>query len=265
MRFIVTGSPRSATQYMARLLTALRVPCSHEHALRPFAQVIEVLRWWRDGEGESSWMAWTLLPLLPDPVPVIHVVRDPWAVIDSLTNRNAICKTDRMDTAVMRAIRDTISTYLPDVFNWANWVDRAAALVLGWNRSIADRLPGRCVIHVERLDSAAVHRMLRHVGAERNDEEVQTALSDVRTNVNAGYTVVETPGVSDPDVAEWIRQYAEEKGVSRVFTRKIKNEPNRQSPHELAEAMAPELLAQVNAYARLHRYEVVEPVAAAGV
>ena len=64
MRFIVTGTPRSATQYGARLFTELGVTCEHEHALRPLAAVVDTLRWYKAGAaGESSWMAWTLLPL----------------------------------------------------------------------------------------------------------------------------------------------------------------------------------------------------------
>lgn len=259
MRFIVTGSPRSATRYAARLLQALRVPCTHEHALRPFAQVIDVVRWWRDaGSGESSWMAWTLLPMLPGPIPVIHIVRNPWAVIDSLANRNSICKPEQLGTKVMQSIRDTITAYLPEAFAWEARIDRAASLVLGWNRLIAERVPKRCVIHVERLDAVAVRGMLHHIGIERSGEEIQSALSSVRTNVNAGYTVVDTPGISDPQVAEWIKQYAEERGCSRVYTRKIKNAPNRQTPEELAAGINPELLTQVNEYAERHGYATVE-------
>ncbi len=264
MRFVITGTPRSATKYSARLFHALGVPCTHEKTLRPTISAVDTLRWWIAGDtGEASWMAWTLLGVMPGPVAVFHTIRDPWAVIDSLANRNAILKTKQAPGNTMLMIRTTIDAYLPGVMQRESRIDRAAAFVLGWNRLIEQRVPERFVYYADRLDIATVRQMLRYIAIERTDDDIATALDEIKTDTNAGYTVADSPGISNPGVARWIEQYAKEQGCSGVFTRKIKNEPDRQTPQQLAEAMDPDLLEEVNQYAVSHDYEAVEELVAA--
>ena len=264
MRFVVTGTPRSATRYSAQLFEALGVPCSHEQTLRPTTSGVDVLNWWSAGDkGESSWMALMLLPVMQGPVAVFHTVRDPWKVIDSLANRNAILKADQAPGSAMWTIRTMIDAYLPGVMQRESRIDRAASFVLGWNQLIADRVPERFVYNADRLDVETVRQMLGHIAIERTDDEISEALNEVSTNTNAGYTVVKSEGVSDPLVAKWIEQYAKEQGCSGVFTRRIKNTPDRQTPEQLAEQMDPDLLEQVNQYAVQHGYQAVEQLVAA--
>jgi len=223
--------------------------------LRPMAQVVDVLRWYRAAEhGEASWMAWTLLPLLPGPVPVLHMIRDPWQVIDSLTNRNSILRTSELPPKSMQSIRDTIDAYLPDVLTHDNRVDRGAAFVVGWNRLIAERVPDRAVFCADRLDKGSLRALLAHIHASADDGLIERALAEVPVNTNAGYTVIDTVGVTDPHVAEFIRQYADQHNISTVFTRRIKNQPDRQTPAELAEQMSPALLEKVNQFAEMYGY-----------
>ena len=108
-RFLITGTPRAATKYAARLFTACGVPCHHEGTVRPLTPLVELLRWYRDADGgESSWMSWTVQPLFPKPLPILHTIRNPWAVIDSLCNRNSILKPEQLHSITMNALRDTI-------------------------------------------------------------------------------------------------------------------------------------------------------------
>ncbi len=256
MRFIVTGTPRSATTYSARLLAALDVPCTHEVVLRPSASVVDVVRWWTDDkQGESSWMAWTVLPLMPTAVPVLHVVRDPWLVIDSLANRNAILKDSKQPADSLRSIRDTIKAWLPDVFAWDTQVDRAAAFVVGWTQLIAERCPNRFVFYPDTLTVGSVVAMLAHLGVERLEGDIMAAVDSLATNINAGFNLEITDGISDPDVGNWIMQYAREQNCCRIATRKFQDVPDRQTPIELAAAMSPELLTEVNTHALAYGYE----------
>jgi len=263
MRFIVTGTPRSATKYAARLLSALGVMCTHETHLRPLATVVDCLRWWAgDTGGESSWMAWTLLPLFPESVPVLHTIRNPWHVIDSLSNRNSILKDrDTFKARSMLSVRDTIAIYAPRVWTYERRIDRAAAFVVDWNAAIEKALVGRqrFTYHVDRLSTRTIGHLLRTIGAERTADEIDAALAEVKTDTNAGYTITETEGVSNPLVAEWIKEYAEKIGAECIFSRKIKNQPDRETMEQLAERMDPELLHEVNQFADLHGY----PTAAA--
>jgi len=260
MHFVITGTPRSATKYSSKLLSELGAPCSHERVLRPETSVVNVLRWLDqdDVPGESSWMAWTVLPLLPEPIPVLHVIRDPWLVIDSLANRNSILDVDQMKTKDMLAIRDMLKTYLPDVLSWPNRIDQAASFVLGWNRLIALAHPDRFVFYPDRLDLRVLRGMLHHVGIERTDKDLIVQRDRVSTAINKGYTVNDITELSDPVVARAIEEYAKNNGFTEIFARQIVDKTEYQTPEEVAEAMAPDLLEQVNEFAAAHGYQEID-------
>jgi len=259
MKFIVTGTPRSATKYAACLLTEAGAACSHEWALQPTTPAVDVLRWFGDDTpSESSWMAWMLQPLLPKPIPVLHTIRDPWKVIDSLSNRNSILDTAQLPSTIMIAIRDTIAAYLPDVFAYSNRVDMAAAFVTGWNRLIADAVPERFVYYPERLDADTLRAMLQYIEATEYSDDLAGVIARSNTRTNEGYTVNDIPEISDPIVAAAIQQYATDNGFTGVFVRKIENVTDHQTPEQLAEAMDPALLDRVNQHAVAHGFAAVE-------
>lgn len=264
MRFVITGTPRSGTQYAARLMAVLGLPCRHEKAMRPLATLTDVLKWPATDTGESSWLGWSLIPLMVGyRVPVLHVIRNPWAVIDSLTNRNHILRGWSPRTSGLQGVREIINAYLPQVMKYEQQVDRAASLVLGWNHLIAEQVPARFVFYIERLDVMTVRAMLEHLGAETSDGQIEAALREVSTSANEGYTIEPTPGLSDPDVAAWIRQYAKENDCGRVATLRVRDVAARQTPEELIERMDSTLLDEVNTYAALHGYPTYELAAVA--
>jgi hypothetical protein len=197
-------------------------------------------------------MAWTLLPVFPERIPVLHTIRDPWKVIDSLACRNSILRIPDVRTEAMRSIRDTIRTYCPEAWTYENRVDRAAAFVIGWNDAIAKAIPDgwRMTYQVERLDVPIMRQLLHHVGIERDDETIRKGLDEVRRNTNAGYSIIDASGISDPLVEEYIKATFPD---SQLFTRTF-TKPKRLSMDELAEQMRPELLEQVNEYAARYGY-----------
>jgi len=234
--------------------------CDHEKTLRPSASALNVARWPTLGIGESSWVAWSLIPLMVGHrVPVLHAIRNPWSVIDSLTNRNQILNPLAANNSELQGVRELINVFLPDLFEREQRVDRAAALVVGWNRLIAEHVPQRFVFYVDRLGPATVRRMLDFIGEDADDSKIDSALAEVSTSTNSGYTVDTVPGVSNPDVARWVAQYAKEQDCGRVATCKIRDVAGRQTPEELTERMDPSLVDQVNEYAALHGYPTYEP------
>jgi len=256
-RFIVTGTPRSATRYASKLFEACGVPCRHESALRPSTSIVDVARWFNDrlGAGESTWMGWTVLPLLDADIPVFHTIRNPWDVIDSLCNRNAIFKDQsKFKTNVMVAIRDMINAFCPGVMDHNNRVDRVADFVVSWNQRIAEAAPYRFTYRVDALDVKTYRAMLHHIGKERSESVLEKALATTPTNVNSGYTVTETNCISDPLVEKFVLEMAEQTKCNAVFTRKLKNKPDYSTPQELAAGMKPELLERVNNYAQQYGY-----------
>lgn len=75
--FLVTGCGRSGTGWAAALFTALGYPCGHE------------VQFSYDRTGpltapESSWLAVPHLDALPPRTPVLRIMRDPYAVVQSL-------------------------------------------------------------------------------------------------------------------------------------------------------------------------------------
>jgi len=270
MLFVVTGTPRSGTQYASRLMTALGLPCDHEKTFRPLVSVANIVRWPTLDIGEASWMGWSLLPLMVGHrVPVLHTLRNPWSVIDSLTNRNHILNPLVHSDSSLQGVREIINAYLPGLFARDRRVDRAAALVLGWNRLIAEHVPDRCVYYVDRLDIPMVRKMLAYLNypaadvLDISDDQIDSALADISTSTNSGFTIDSVPGVSDPDVAEWIAQYAKANNVGRISTCKIRDVAARQTPEELVEQMDPELAERVNAYAACHGYPTYDLAAVA--
>ena len=262
--FVITGSPRSGTRYMSRLMTALGLRCDHEVSLRPLATAVDLARWPTLGVGESSWMAWCVLPLMVGRrIPVLHVIRNPWDVIDSLTNRNHILNPLVPNETQLQSVRELINAYLPDLFARERRVDRAAAMVVGWNRLIAEQVPSRFVYHLEQLDVPTVRKVLAFIGDEKDDATIEDALATVSTSTNSGYTVDTVPGVSDPDVARWVSQYAREQNCDLIKTMKIRDVAGRQSPEELIESMNPVLADEVNEYAAGHGYSTYELATAA--
>lgn len=194
--FVVTGCPRSATQFASTLFTALRCDCPHERAFVPRANLQDVLRWGRDrrqDRGESSWLAWAFLPVMPVKIPVLHSIRNPWKVAESLAFKNHILHPQAAATMGAEAIRDVIRDYCPQVFEWPKAAERAASFVVRWNALIEEVCqqngnpymtfqPNRVLV-----DGDVIRTMLRHVGIERTHEELAWALALVREQANIGH------------------------------------------------------------------------------
>ncbi len=209
-------------------------------------------------------MAWALLPLFPKPIPVLHTIRDPWLVIDSLACRNSIMKVEQFAPWAMRSVRDTIGTYAPRVWQYTSRVDRAAAFVVDWNKLIEEHVPGEWLLtyQVDKMSLQMLRAILQHIGADVEQTVIEKALSEITRQTNAGYTVIEMEGVSDPHVANYLRQYCKQKGIHSVWSRRVKNKPDRLSKAELVGRMDPGLLVEVNEHAERWGYSTAEQLTA---
>lgn len=76
-RFVITGSGRCGTSWISHALSACDVPCGHERVFNATG-----ISEWEDGiQGESSWMAATMLGQIREPIALL--VRHPLAVVKS--------------------------------------------------------------------------------------------------------------------------------------------------------------------------------------
>ena len=132
LRYLITGTGRCGTGYMAQVLRSAGIKCGHEDVfgLGGLEYARQVMGDW---EAESSWLA---APFLDDPlleeVTVVHLVRDPKKVIDSWLGLGYL----QGDSPVYHA---WMCAHLPWLLSWADPEHRAAAIYIGWNKMIKDK------------------------------------------------------------------------------------------------------------------------------
>lgn len=270
MRFVVTGSPRSATRYAAVLFERLGVPCTHEQVFKQTGSAIDVARWYKRGtHGDSSWLAWAFLDLIPGPVVMFHTRRNPWKVIDSMAHRNRIVSMTETRAESINSLRDIMHAYCPRVAQYDTEINRAAALMLDWNQRIEVAASthrenvGYASYTVENLDVTRVQIMLADLDLTRTNEQIEHALDPDYHKTNQGRVVTKKTGISglsNPDVARYIE---DRWGTEITSVQVVASTDDAMSGEELAEQMDPELLDEVNRYATRFNYPTVEqPVAA---
>lgn len=256
-RFIVTGTPRTATGYASVFFKALNLPCTHERIFRPRGTLADVLEWYAHKDsGESSWLAWAFLGLLPGPVPILHSTRNPWAVIDSLAHRNdLIPKEARVDRG-KTLYRETISAYCPEVGKFEKPLDRSVAFIIAWNKLITSAAAHyECPYlryRVEDMDGPQAKRLLEHVDVYRDSYEIDNAIVNVPRNVNAGKRLAYHMEVVHPELREIVQKILPESDgiIDRLVT---PDEPR--TPDELEDGLDPRLRDALYALAEEQGYE----------
>lgn len=245
MRFIVTGTPRSATGYASLLFRELAIPCTHERIFKPRGAMADVLDWYEHADaGESSWLAWAFLGLLPGKVPVLHTMRNPWAVVDSLAHRNNLLPREAQANRDRgtRKLVDAMKAYCPEAFAYDGDIDRAAAFVVGWNRRIANAIelyqfPYRRY-RVEELDAERIDELLTFIGAYRDAREIDSALQNVPSNVHRGKRIHHNVEISNPQIVDALKAIAPD--VSATINQ-FMTEDIRRGADELGSQMDPML------------------------
>ncbi len=125
INYIISGTPRSGTGFMAKLFTSAGIPIGHEmffgmpgHGYFP-----------KNAQGDSSWMA---VPFIHNfDATVIHIVRNPIDNISSLLHRDTF-SDDRMKNSIYTFFK---RIRLPDLLRW-DGMDRYLAFYLAWNKQI---------------------------------------------------------------------------------------------------------------------------------
>ncbi len=162
LKYLITGTGRCGTVFMARFLTSLGLPCGHEsffdwrgvdcavkrlkgdlspelsHASK---MSLKDGKWVPESEwidlqtivAESSYMAVPFLnhECLTD-VPIIHVVRDPIKVVNSFCNHIDYFRSEEPNNSYEKFIY----SYLPELKLKMSYFDRTALFVTQWNSII---------------------------------------------------------------------------------------------------------------------------------
>jgi len=181
LKYVVVGTGRCGTVYMARLLTSLGIMCGHEsvfswdsrqsmaagtsYASSHDFEGNSTENWFdpRTRQAESSWMA---VPYLRHPflvnANVIHLIREPMKVISSLVCNNKLF----LDFTIQDNItnyRNYLVQHLPQITEIPGDVNRAAYFYLRWNEWISYSRPLAVVQRIEDQPGA----MIEYLGVQR--------------------------------------------------------------------------------------------------
>ena len=177
-RYVITGTGRCGTGYLAMVMSALGIDCGHETVFGPKATG------WGNRRGEASWMAVPFLEQLQpfvmadlvDMPFVVHLVRNPLDVVNSLMGIGFF------DDEPIEGHHAYLE-YVPDhVRAEASPLERACRFVVEWlerSEALAD-----VTLRVESLTGAALVPLVHAAGAYHSAGEIDQKLAMAPKDVN---------------------------------------------------------------------------------
>ena len=176
--FVVSGAGRSGCAYTSRVLTALGAPCGRGAVFQPAKGQHAARFVWPDGTaGDATWAAAPALGKLPERSVVLHQVRDPLAVIRSLT-RIQFFERPSVELDYARQHLPELSLGGPTVRAMRFWIE--------WNRMVeatADYDDLRYRRHrLEDLDVAGVRGLCEFIGLDRSEDTVRRVIDSLPKN-----------------------------------------------------------------------------------
>jgi hypothetical protein len=178
--FVVTGTPRSGTKYLATVLRRLGIDCWHERSFNPWYVMTEAYRLNDRPWGDSSWLAAPFLHLLPADTKVFHVVREPLDALNSIIGTRQLNKprpSDFQQFLAMHCWNDERHTSIDVGLD-------AQTFWVRWNRMIEDS--GRVSLRF-RVDeiSSALPVIVSEIGASHlTGQDIAVAVEAVPKDVN---------------------------------------------------------------------------------
>ena len=192
LKFIVTGTPRSGTNFMCRFLTSCGIMCGHESIFtyegvceavgkmkNPNSvhtsdcsqrQVMPDKSFRQDGKwfdpntqvADSSYMAAPFLDYtILSEVKIIHVVRNPFKTISSIyADANFFSRHERSQTKYV----NFVYKYLPLLQQIDDRFEKTIKFYVEWNKMIADTSNGRAYVH--RLEDGIGPELFKFLGIE---------------------------------------------------------------------------------------------------
>jgi len=192
-KYLITGTGRCGSRFMAKVFASAGVPCGHE-AIFSAGGLAEAYGRVKGTPAESSWMAAPYLdnPLLENAT-IVHLVRHPKHVIQSWK----IFADD--DKPANQEYADLAYRTLPDLRKCDDQFDRAAMFYVRWNQMI-ERLVGDRLIRWRVEDDP--QGLMDKLGI---DTEGRRLYSNVREHTYAAPTAgalvkFELDKVSSPEI-----------------------------------------------------------------
>jgi hypothetical protein len=171
-RFVITGTGRSGTGFLATALLFCRVRCGHEELFTPAGRVANPFL-----RGDASWMALPHLDRFTGYV--LHAVRHP---LDTIRSMVGIHLFDDEDVTDERAPYQEFIKAHSDVWEFESPVERAMAFYVEWNRRIEPYAHKR--VRVEDVTGQDLYDLIHYSGAKHAPWEIQQNIDAVPRDVN---------------------------------------------------------------------------------
>jgi len=204
LKYIVTGTGRSGTVYLARVLTSVGIPCGHEtifdyHGLEVAIDRIEGRRplklsdvsminfegghctvipeWLADInsiEADSSYLSAPYLDRMD--VVSIHAVRDPIKVVNSFCNYINYFTHPYPSDPYGMVYEEFIYKHIPELMQKMTPYERACLYYVRWNQMIEKKLEGKRSIfyRVEDDIESLLHLLLVSSDSAYNNRKVNS-------------------------------------------------------------------------------------------
>lgn len=173
LKYLITGTGRSGTVYLARVLTSLGIPCGHESifdhhgvdgAIERLSGKKEIslsiassialkdkefhpIEAWVDTSSllaDSSYMA---APFLKHPIlsetKIIHAVRDPLKVVNSFCNYLGYFRNSHPSVIYGHEFERFMYNFVPELSGKMTYYERGCLYVILWNQMITNHLKDR--------------------------------------------------------------------------------------------------------------------------
>jgi hypothetical protein len=199
-RFVVAGCSRSGTTYMAKLMTALGFPCSHERIFNicriyeskwDLSDPMTAFSEPEAAQGDASFLSIPYLDQLPKGTVILHQVRDPLKVIRSHMGMRFFAEPYVPSIYLAEEhldFLDFLKRHAPEIFEVENEIGRCMRYWYHWNR-LAERVedyPDYTYIRyrVEDLNQDTLHSILRKADLDADEQRCEQALAEVSTTTN---------------------------------------------------------------------------------
>ncbi len=148
IRAVVTGCPHSGTRYMAKVLAEARIPVLHETLINCSQALLRPNYF--DIQAEVSWFAPGWFHKFPDDIMILHQVRDPIEVMNSLIARCVLQPSKSVNTYWLYEVSKSLGfQHIYDMSMPA----RAMLFWYHWNKIIENfGLPGNRYYHRYRIE-----------------------------------------------------------------------------------------------------------------
>lgn len=187
-RIIVTGTARSGTLFLSRLLNRIGIKASHErvyhYGLDPDGSDHPAIREaWKNYDIEVSWQAVPFLAHEPETSIIWHQLRDPLKVVRCMVSHSMLDDPRAFAFGLVKKVH-------PEVWDAPDALSKAVRHVYKWHELIElqnRRLP-ILAYRIEELNPEKLKRLLRSSGIDYSllrGELIEEAFTSTPQNTNA--------------------------------------------------------------------------------